>query len=80
VPSLIVCLAENQQEIAKNLFISGAAALLSVGNQLSSSLQLAIRKILSGSLSLQQMSIKAADLVPSSGTSQIISEMEHYLK
>lgn len=73
VPTLMLVLADNQQEIATQLAAAGAAKLLTLGPDLHEQIVSAVQTI--NAAQLGEMSRKSAALVPGSGVKCIVQAM-----
>jgi len=75
VPTLMLVLADNQREIAAQLSAAGAAQLLTPGPDLDEQVVRAIQSLAASPAQLDEMSRKAAALVPGSGVGRIVQAM-----
>jgi UDP-2,4-diacetamido-2,4,6-trideoxy-beta-L-altropyranose hydrolase len=75
VPTIMMVLADNQQEIAARLSSTGAAQLLMPGPDLEEGLVDAIQSIMADPTGLKRMSARAAELVPCSGAAMLARYM-----
>lgn len=75
IPTLLLVLADNQQDIADKLTRAGAVFPLDAGTHLEKQVIHAIQQCMQSPALLHDLSQHASELVPTSGTSTLTSEM-----
>lgn len=75
LPTLMLVLADNQREAARQLALAGAARQIEVGDELADQLQQALISFVNEPNTLTDMAVRAAAITDGMGTSRVLASM-----